>query len=105
MKISKWFVLFAVLCIFLACGGPVQAADTNFNLDFIAGTQSMWGTGSFSLGYEKSGTIGNTTAGIGYAFGASSGEVAGSVTGVFNVNYNPYVTLGSSTSISMNYTG
>lgn len=105
MKNCRWFALFVFLFVFLAGGEVVQASNASFDLGFIAPEQSMWGTDSISLGYEKSGLIGSTTVGIGYAFGASSGTVEGSVTGVFNVDYTGYTSLGSSTSISMSYSG
>ncbi len=73
-------------------------------LDFNAGTQSLWGSGSSAdFGTSDSGGFG--PVGFSYNIGASSGTVEGKFQGNLSVDYTPYLTDLGTTSLSLGFLG
>lgn len=80
-------------------------------LDFTAPSQSLWGPGALSLGFDYSRStsidlpLGLPDASVGYSVGASTGSVSGKFNGTLTTNYTPLLSSPGTTAISLSYHG
>jgi len=94
-----------------AIGFSVQAGAVPFTqtLDFVAPTQSMWGPGGASGGFNYSASAGTTLLGldlsVGYTISASSGTASARFRGNMTVDYTPVVTLNDSAILDLSFLG
>jgi hypothetical protein len=95
-----WAVLAAVL------GTSVQAHALTFTtpLDFVAGTQSLWGSGS-GANFGNSNAVSLGIVEIGYNIGASTGTVSGQFQGDMSVSYADSLSVPGTTSLNLSFLG
>jgi hypothetical protein len=97
----------AMLCLAV----PAQAGLVTSPLDFSASSQSIWGPGGVSLGFNfaRSASVplpfGLGTFSVGYSVGASSGQVWGDVDGRLNASYADFLSAPGETAIVLNFLG
>lgn len=95
----------------LTIASTAQASLITQPLDFVAGSQSLWGPGA-SAGFDYSASTGVSlplglgTFTVGYSVGASSGQVSSTFNGNLTTNYTPVVSIGDGpTVINLSYLG
>jgi len=96
----------------MGLGLPAHAAVLVQSLDFTAPTQSMWGPGTVSAGFDFTNSVGVDlplglgTFSIGYSVGASTGQVNGNFYGNVRTTYTEVLSLMSpTTAINLSYFG
>jgi hypothetical protein len=80
------------------CAGSAQAipVTSTFNLDFSAPTQNFWGPGQSAASFDFDKFIlGNSSFGIRFETGASTGTVSATYNGALSVSYDDLVQAGT----------
>jgi hypothetical protein len=102
---------FLSLALLALLSTPFQAEALLFNqpLDFVAPTQSLWGTGGGSGGFNYSDSTGFSVLGVnfnlGYNLGASSGTVSAMFNGNMAVDYTPSLASPGTTALNLSFAG
>jgi PEP-CTERM motif len=104
---ARGIFCFGVTAALLAMGDPALATPvtSSYGLGFSSPTQAIWGPGQSAADFSYSHQIlGNTTFGMHFATGASSGTVSANYNGSVSVGYDNTATAGN-VPLSLSYTG